>query len=963
MPNSPTVPSRRHFLKSSAATLAALSLKYASAAPLLAAAAAPGRVPGADYHGWEDVMRTKWTWDKVARGSRGINCTGHCAWNVYVKNGIVWREEQQGEYGRSGEDTPDYGPRGCQKGARHAKHMYGKQRVLYPMKRVGERGAGRWQRISWEQAANEIAAKVIEHASTSGPDSITYAMGTAMIVKRASFAALFRFANASGIVMPETFAGVGDLPAGAHMTLGYGLPCDTMAAVFKSKCVLVWQCNPAATRIPDAHFFWEAKYNGTEIVTIAPDFNATAIHSSKWLHPKPGTDAALAMSMVQVILAEGLIERPYVLEQTDLPFLVRADDGKFLRATDFGETGDEAERTFYIWDEKQKKAVKAAATGYGAATGRMPDPKAGASLALGDRHPALEGEWKVRTRKGRVAVTTVYARLKAQCDAEYTPERAQAITGVHPDNVRSIARTFAKSGAGMIYSGYRSAKWLHGDMLHRAWLLMCALTGNTGREGGGIQTTQNPNADGFVQFGFAGIGPLAKVAAISIWDYARGDGKALNAQIYGEEFAEHVDKNYKESVAKGWIPDYSRVPWKMAFMAGHNTGNWRAAGTRFRETVLAKLDTIVALTPDMSVTAMYADYVLPIAHHYERQDMVMEGRTPYIQVLDAAVPPLGESVDDFEAMSRIAKAISAQATARDLPPIKDVIWGKPVEHDYKKLHQLLTMDGQVTRSRDIVQYLIDHSAGIPKISYEQLAQKGFVIADDSAGTQFGAKSPFSYQILASVRDKLPYATLTGRQQFYFDHDWFLREGEALPRHVDPLAIKGYPLRLTMGHARHGVHSLYRDDPLLLSLQRGEPDIHVNPDDARARGVADGDLVRTFNSHGAFIALAHVSPSIQPGTMFMYHGWDPMLFRGRNNFSAAIPTAGLLKPTSLVGGYGHITFQAPDYVPNQTYHDLTVNFEKYTPPPGDPRATLAPETAAPAGASTLDHAATAAAHQA
>ena len=63
--------------------------------------------------------------------------------------------------------------------------------------------------------------------------------------------------------------------------------------------------------------------------------------------------------------------------------------------------------------------------------------------------------------------------------------------------------------------------------LHRAWLLMIgALTGNTGREGGEIQTTQNPNADGFIQFVFAGIGPLAKVAAISIWDYARGDGKA-----------------------------------------------------------------------------------------------------------------------------------------------------------------------------------------------------------------------------------------------------------------------------------------------------------------------------------------------------------------------------------------------------------------------------------------------------
>ncbi|MFO1427335.1 MAG: hypothetical protein U1F11_10270 [Steroidobacteraceae bacterium] len=68
-------------------------------------------------------------------------------------------------------------------------------------------------------------------------------------------------------------------------------------------------------------------------------------------------------------------------------------------------------------------------------------------------------------------------------------------------------------------------------------------------------------------------------------------------------------------------------------------------------------------------------------------------------------------------------------------------------------------------------------------------------------------------------------------------------------------------------------------------------------------------------------------------MFMFHGWDPMLFRNRQNFSAAIPTAGLLKRTSLVGGYGHIAFQAPDYVPNQTYHDHTVNFEKYVPPAG------------------------------
>jgi nitrate reductase alpha subunit len=122
-------------------------------------------------------------------------------------------------------------------------------------------------------------------------------MGTQMTLKRASFSSLFRFANITGIMVPETFAGVGDLPVGAYMTLGYELPGDNMAAVFKSKVCLVWVCNPAATRIPDAHFFWEARYNGTELVSISPDFNGTAMHSSKWLNPRPGTDTALALAM------------------------------------------------------------------------------------------------------------------------------------------------------------------------------------------------------------------------------------------------------------------------------------------------------------------------------------------------------------------------------------------------------------------------------------------------------------------------------------------------------------------------------------------------------------------------------------------------------------------------------------------------------------------------------------------
>jgi anaerobic selenocysteine-containing dehydrogenase len=223
--------SRRAFVAGSGAAAVALTLRYAPAAAQAA--------PAAAYGAWEDLMRVKWTWDRVARGTHGTNCTGNCAFNVYVKNGIVWREEQQGEYGRS-EDAPDYGPRGCQKGLRHAKYMYGKQRVLYPMKRVGERGAGQWERVSWDQAMAEIADRFIDHSVSSGPRSISFDLGTQMVLKRASFAALGRLAVVSGIELPEAFAGVGDLPTGVHMTVGEALLGDTMAAVYKSQCCLVW---------------------------------------------------------------------------------------------------------------------------------------------------------------------------------------------------------------------------------------------------------------------------------------------------------------------------------------------------------------------------------------------------------------------------------------------------------------------------------------------------------------------------------------------------------------------------------------------------------------------------------------------------------------------------------------------------------------------------------------------------
>jgi nitrate reductase alpha subunit len=82
----------------------------------------------------------------------------------------------------------------------------------------------------------------------------------------------------------------------------------------------------------------------------------------------------------------------------------------------------------------------------------------------------------------------------------------------------------------------------------------------------------------------------------------------------------------------------------------------RASSNVWRKNAFDELETIVSLAPDMGVTSLHSDYVLPIAHHYERNDLMLQSRVPYLQVLNEAVAPLGESVDDWETNRRLAEA-------------------------------------------------------------------------------------------------------------------------------------------------------------------------------------------------------------------------------------------------------------------------------------------------------------------
>src|SRR3990167_1967223 len=92
------------------------------------------------YRSWEDLYRRKWTWDRVVKVTcNRADCIAACSLNLFVKDGIVWREEQNAIYAQTNASVPDFNPRGCQKGMSYSDLMYDPTRIKYPMRRVGER--------------------------------------------------------------------------------------------------------------------------------------------------------------------------------------------------------------------------------------------------------------------------------------------------------------------------------------------------------------------------------------------------------------------------------------------------------------------------------------------------------------------------------------------------------------------------------------------------------------------------------------------------------------------------------------------------------------------------------------------------------------------------------------------------------------------------------------------------------
>jgi DMSO reductase family type II enzyme molybdopterin subunit len=930
--------SRRQFLKAGALAAAALatpSFVARSGGGVARAAAAP--LPS--YGSFFDIYRKQLAFDKRVRGTHLINCwyQAHCAFDVYVRDGIVFREEQAADYPQLAPEYPDLNPRGCQKGSCFSQRMYEENRLLYPIRRAGERGGGRWQRVTWDEALDAIADSWLDVLAEEGAsDRVIWDLGASINVGAAN-AGQARLAMLTHSISLDSNSSNGDGHRGAFETFGNIYMERSLEDYFRSDLILVWGCNPIVTSIPNAHFFLEAKYNGSELVVISPDYSPSAIKADLWVPLKPGTDAALALAICRRIVEEGHVDEAFAKEQTDLPLLVRTDTGKFLTSRDVFVLGSADE--FVMVD---------------AGGGLVPVPQP--NLALNGLDPRLEVDQFVPLIDGgSVRVRSVFSLLRERLQA-YTPEAVSGMCGTSPALINALADKIIASKALSNVSGSSMNKYFHGNLTERAMILIWALKGHIGKPGAGYSAFSFLANDGWEDY-VSGLrmGERAtfgaEIGSDLLWTLARGDtaerffkklghdafvdpGTVLPVwtsshlfwQVHGGviELAENADQwipGLKEPIRKAVAHalDSGRLPLqppadkepRILFHYCSNPMRSVRGSQKLLDVLWPKLKTIVAIDFRLNSTSKHADYVLPAAGWYEVTDHKwVTPLVPFNHVTNAATEPLGESKPDFWIFTMLAKHIQERAKKRGLTTVTSHL-GKTIRLD--TLYDDMTMDGRFTENDTdkAAGAILEQSSNLSHVSWEEQKEKGYArysgiglspLSIGNAGEMVPGE-PF-VPLTRHTQGKQPYPTQTRRIQFYLDFETYLTYDEHLPRYKEPPKMGGdYPLMMTGGHERWSIHGVWRDNKSMLRLNRGSPFMVVNSDDAKARGIADGDWVRAYNDVGDFYIRVKVAPGVRPGSTILYHAWENYQFPGGKWPRLVSPSA--MNPVELSGSHPHL----------------------------------------------------------
>lgn len=801
---------------------------------------------------------------KFVRSVCSPNCTSACGIRAMVVDGQIRTLTPTNDY-----PEPEYGPRGCLRGLSFLNLMYGPDRLEKPLIRVGERGKGEFREATWEEALDYTAEKLKEVAGKYGADSIGFSFqvgGTGHVHKGAWIA----LSTLAGWTLLHPYDLNGDLPMFFPQT--FGVQTEELEPIewLNSRYTAVFGSNVMVTRLIDSDLLNQTRLKGAKLVVFDPVYSATAAKADEWIRLKPSSDAALALGMAKIIVEEELYDRDFIVTYTDLPLLIRLDNGKRLKAEEVaGLTKPE------IPDYRE------AYVAYN-----------GESLTV---HPErldlpldvlLEGQWEIPLKDGTtVKVKTAFQLLQEHL-ATITPGYVEEETGVDWETVTRLAREMAAADPLHVIYGASNYQWYHGDLKGRALSLLPVLTGNIGKPGAGIST-------------YAGQYRV-RMDVAAWWFPAAPKWTPWLYFLHGptKDMVAPYPKNGLKGFVFGWHNPFDQ----------HNMAN------RLREMAgNGDLEFIVAMDFQRTTSCDWADVVFPAAGWYEKTELVTTPLHPYMQLQQPAVPPLGERRSELWIAREIAKRLDPRFEDHFFP-------GDDEEKAAEKAIELILRTGGPP------------TAGI---TLAQLKKGPIRMWSEGPNNrqvpfyeQIAHKKPFPPLSRPAALPATAKFVKSGRIEFYKDEDPFLKLGEALPVHKPPFVDSEYQLlpeakeKYTFAYitrnSLYRVHSTHSNNIWMNELEDGKAKVFMNPEDAAAKGIRQGDLVEVYNARGLVKGYAVLDPGMSRQMIVFEQGWWARYLKDTSYNSLTYP---FIKPT-------HEVYFVPGmWAPNTAWNECLVDVRK------------------------------------
>lgn len=775
---------RRSFLKTTAAVASATAVMGSTGA--LEALA--------EEYGDNQIETSE---EQIFRGVCRPNCFAFCHLNVHVRDGKIVKTSRapylDERYSRI-----------CHRGLSHVQRVYDPDRIKYPMRRVEgtERGQAQWERISWDEAISQIAGKIKSVQEQYGPQGLAFLTisGNQALVCTGMYGRLqnmLRACNISTAVDNASYYGMMRMTGPATQMWESNEHTDLINA----KTIVAWGANLTDAQVQSWHFVKEAMQNGTKLVVIDPAFTQLAAKADKWIRIRPGTDTALYMGLMNIFLQKNAINVPFLQKTTVAPFLVKEEDGRFLRGSDLGMepvatgqtnplTGQEVIYDPYmVVDSGQITALEAATS------------------------PEIDVEWNAAGIKCK----TAYKLLKREI-LKYPISTVSLITGIPVETIYELADICLDQPV-THYVGYGPQAYSNGVHTTHAGMTMCALIGNLGYSG-------------------ASYG--------SFWHFYFGTNTAFSMPT-GANPTPAVNMLDLPQVARTQKFQGKDFPIKMLYIYSANPICTACDTNALLNDVWPNMEFIVTADSQMTDTARYSDMILPIAQWFEVVDATNAGQTVSLNLSEKAIEPLYESKSDSDIVRALAKelGIGEYFTQTD-----DEVLDECVDSQLSTLYGISS--GKLRKDKE-ARFVFTN----PYIAW----QDGTGFSSPSGRLEFYLEDPKPR--VAAEKEISPELIERERLPHFFPPSEAWSDNELYAK---------YPLILNSERPRFRVHSQWFNVHALRELDP-EPTVKINPSDAEARGIKDGDYVECYNDRGHAVAKAVYSEAIMPGMLRYAKSWQ------------------------------------------------------------------------------------------